>query len=334
MVLAQPQNDLIVTGKIGEEVTGEPLEGVNVFLANTTIGATSGKDGHFIITNIPYGSYDIIFSRLGYETAKKSFRSYKPGVFEFNISLKPKELSLKEVTINGTIPEDWRENLDNFTKVFIGETENSGKTRILNPEVLNFEKDPNTGALKAYSDSVIKVENDALGYMLYISLDSLVYDVQNEYIMYKFYPKFVELPPSDEKERLKWEENRRETYLVSSRHFFYSLVHKQLDADYYSLSKSSSVNEILLGFGIRISPHDLNLTTDADSAIFTLDLMGALEIKSYHGSPSFLDFLLPSLSIDKYGNVMEFDYAVRTSGYWAKLRVADLLPQNYVYTPK
>ncbi len=334
LILAQQQDSLTIKGKIVDDETGVPLYGVNVFLANTTIGTSSGKDGKFTITNVPFGSYDLIFSHVGYEIEKKSFHSYEAGVFEYNISLKPKMVSLKEITVTGTVPEDWKDNLEIFTKVFIGETENSRKTRILNPEVLDFVRDPSTDVLRAYSDSVIRVENDALGFMLYISLDSLVYDVRGETVLYRTYSRFVELPPVSEGERLTWEDNRQMTYLVSSRHFFCSLIHKQLDVDRYSLSQGSSISGIRSGFARRLVPGDLDLTTDRDSILYTFNFTGVLEVQSDQASLSYLEFLFPSVSIDKYGNLLQFDYSTKTYGYWANERIADLLPQNYVYKGK
>ncbi len=334
MVPAQQQGCITVEGKVTERGTGEPLEGVNIFLANTTLGTVSDKDGKFSITNIPFGPYEVVFSLVGYETVDKSFRSYRQASFHYDISLEAKEVNLKGVTVIGTVPEEWRKDLKMFTAVFIGQTDNSSETRILNPEVLEFTRDPNTDVLKAYSDSLIKVENDALGYMLYITLDSLVYDARGEGLIYLFYARFTELPPSGKGQEEKWEENRRKTYLRSSRHFFYALVHHQLDRDNYSLITGSSVMGMSSGFSERINPDRLDVTTDVDSSIFTFRFSGVLGIKPFLGSSSYLDFHFPSISVDKYGNVLGFDFSVWTYGYWANLRIADLLPQNYIYKEK
>ena len=336
---AQQISPLTIKGRVIDAESGAPLAVANVFLASTTVGTTTGKDGEFIINNVPFGTYDIIFSYVGYETEKKSFSSYKPGIFNYDISLKPKEINLNEVTVTGAVPEDWKENLEIFTKVFIGETENSRSTRILNPEVLNFVRDKSKNILKAYSDSVVRVENDALGYTLYISLDSLVYNIPDEIIKYKFYPRFDELSPADEQQRSAWENNRQKTYWFSARHFFYALVHKQLDADGFSLYKGSSVHNTLSGFVTRVSSKDLDLTTDSDSTFYTFNFTGVLKIhvlkiQSYPNSASLLDFSDLSVSIDKYGNLLEPGYSVEIYGYWSNQRIADLLPLNYIYPGK
>ncbi len=322
---AQLVNRITIKGKVVDKESKEPLENVNVFLANTTIGTTTDKDGKFIIDDVPYGSYNIIFSYIGYEVESRNFDSYKPYTFKYNISLKLKPININQVNVSAEVPEDWKEKLKIFKKIFIGETENSKSTKILNPEVLDFAEEKGTGAIKTVADSMLKIENKALGYMLYIVLDSVVY-MPEKNITYKYFPRFEELSPSSEEEKLTWEKNRQNTYLDSPRHFYYALVHKQLSQNYYSLHE--------IPYMTAISPEDLNLTCDRDSSVYTLNYRGAIEVKYYSNNPSTLNFIYPSVSIDKNGNLLTYFYSVETYGYWAKQRIADILPRDYVYPDK
>ncbi len=322
---------VIIRGRLTDVQSGAPLAGANVFLANTTLGTTTGKDGCFIISNAPFGSYDIVFSYVGYETEERSLSAYKSGELRYDISLKPKEISLSEVTVTGAVPEDWKENLEIFTRVFIGETDNAKSTRILNPEVLDFVRNKSENTLRAYSDSVIKIENNALGYILYVSLDSLVYDLPNAGVRYKIYPRFVELTPVDEKEESTWEKNRQKTYLLSPRHFFYALVHGQLGSDHYVLNTGASVNDILSGIQRRVFSDNLDVTTDRDSTLYTFSFPGVLKIDYVPNSPSLLVPTTPWVTIDKYGNLVGQAYPVEVYGYWSSQRIADFLPLNYIY---
>ena len=323
VIFAQGSNKLTIKGRVLDKETGAPLEYVNVFLSNTTIGTSTDKRGQFIVKNVPFGSYSIIFSYVGYEIVKRDFNSYQTETINYNISLKPKAINLQQINVTGHISEDWKDNLKIFTRIFLGETDNSKETKLLNPEVLNFVKDKKTNALKAYADSVVVVENKALGYKLFVYLDSVVY-MPERFVKYMFYPKFEELVPFSEKEKLVWESNRQKTYLDSPKHFFYALVHKQLDKDFYSLSEGS-------GTMSKIFPEELSLTSNSDSSIYTLNFMGSLAVRSFLGSKSYLNFLYSFVLIDKYGNLLNSSYAVEKSGYWAQQRVADLLPENYVY---
>ncbi len=176
---------------------------------------------------------------------------------------------------------------------------------------------------------MVIVENDALGYMLYIVLDSLKYN-PGENFQYSFYPRFKELKPLTAEEKLTWEKNRQQTYLNSPKHFFYSLVHRQLEKDYFAL-KEGTLNSLMSGGGTNIFQKDLRITCNPDSSIFQFDFTGGLKISSFLNAPSFLDFIYSSVSIDKYGNLLSPFYSVEIFGAWANLGIADLLPMNYIY---
>jgi hypothetical protein len=323
-VIARGNNKLTIEGRVLDKETGAPLEYVNVFLSNTTIGTSTDKNGQFIIKNVPFGSYNIIFSYVGYEIQNRNFYSYKPVTLNFNIFLNPKTINLNQVNVTGNIPEDWKENLKIFENAFIGETENSKETKILNPEVLNFVVDKKTKIFKAFTDSTLEVENKSLGYKLHIILDSLLY-FPNGNINYMFFSRFEELTADSKEQELEWKNNREKTYLNSSKHFFYALVHNQLDKDFYSLREGP-------GNGAKIFSGDLSIKSNRDSTIYTFNFMGNLTIKRYINPPSYLNFLYSFVQIDKFGNLLTSVYAVQTSGDWAKQRVADLLPENYAYS--
>ncbi len=91
-LLPQSVNSISIKGKVMDAGTGAPLSDVNVFLSNTTIGTTTGTDGQFVIKNVPLGTYNVIFSYIGYETEKKNLYAYKSDSFNFQIFLKEKQL--------------------------------------------------------------------------------------------------------------------------------------------------------------------------------------------------------------------------------------------------
>ena len=55
-----------LVGTVVDKRSGEPLVGVNIYLKNTSFGAASDAEGHFIIINIPPGSYDVAADYVGY----------------------------------------------------------------------------------------------------------------------------------------------------------------------------------------------------------------------------------------------------------------------------
>lgn len=56
-------------GRVTDKATGQPLLGVTVALAATKLGAFSDVDGDFEIKEIPSGSYTLIATSVGYDTA-------------------------------------------------------------------------------------------------------------------------------------------------------------------------------------------------------------------------------------------------------------------------
>ncbi|MEW6050463.1 MAG: carboxypeptidase-like regulatory domain-containing protein [Candidatus Zixiibacteriota bacterium] len=57
----------ILTGRIVDCRTGEPIFGASVLLVGTTIGAMSQSDGSFVVPKIQPGTYDCAFSSVSYE---------------------------------------------------------------------------------------------------------------------------------------------------------------------------------------------------------------------------------------------------------------------------
>ncbi|MFN9325658.1 MAG: carboxypeptidase-like regulatory domain-containing protein, partial [Flavobacteriales bacterium] len=56
-----------VTGTVTDSRTRAPLPFVNVLLEGTTVGATTGEDGRFVITDVKPGLYNVIVSSVGYQ---------------------------------------------------------------------------------------------------------------------------------------------------------------------------------------------------------------------------------------------------------------------------
>jgi len=57
-----------VAGKITYSKTGEPVVGATVQLAGTNHGRITDNEGHFILLNIPPGSYDLLVNFIGLES--------------------------------------------------------------------------------------------------------------------------------------------------------------------------------------------------------------------------------------------------------------------------
>ncbi|MFN6114550.1 MAG: TonB-dependent receptor [Flavobacteriales bacterium] len=89
-----------VTGTVTDSRTRAPLPFVNVLLEGTTVGATTGEDGRFVITDVKPGLYNVIVSSVGYQrrvVPEVMVGTAKP--VDLDIQLEPSATELKEVEI-------------------------------------------------------------------------------------------------------------------------------------------------------------------------------------------------------------------------------------------
>ena len=61
-----------VTGVVTDQVTGQPLEGVQVFLQGTGYGTLTNANGRYFLISVPPGTYTVAARRIGYATAERS----------------------------------------------------------------------------------------------------------------------------------------------------------------------------------------------------------------------------------------------------------------------
>ncbi len=97
-VFAQPKGT--IKGTVIDNVTLEPLPGVNIILSGTNIGAASGINGEFEISNIDVGNYRLKASAIGYQSAVKTdviVSSAKPAYVEFKLA--EQIIELGDVTV-------------------------------------------------------------------------------------------------------------------------------------------------------------------------------------------------------------------------------------------
>jgi len=55
-----------IKGRVTDSETGDPIKGATVQVVGTIMGTTTDQDGHFILTNVPVGKYDLKFSAVSY----------------------------------------------------------------------------------------------------------------------------------------------------------------------------------------------------------------------------------------------------------------------------
>jgi len=96
---ASIQAQTAVSGKITDAISGSPLVGATVYIPDLKLGAVSGRDGIYLIKDLPSGAYVLSISMIGY--ARQVQEVVVKGLINMNYSLRPSSTTLKDVIVTG-----------------------------------------------------------------------------------------------------------------------------------------------------------------------------------------------------------------------------------------
>lgn len=89
-----------VRGFVYDKTSGEPILFTNVYLKGTTMGASTDVNGFYSITRIPVGTYTLMSTYLGYDTAMAQI-TIKPGsIISQQLFLNKSSISLSEIQVS------------------------------------------------------------------------------------------------------------------------------------------------------------------------------------------------------------------------------------------
>ena len=229
-----------ISGTVTDE-SGNPIELVNVYITNTTIGASTDESGTFEFTTTLTGNRDIIFSRVGYEPVRRSVQlGESQRSFQFSVSLKEAEYELGEI---GVISDnrEWRRNYESFKQEFLGTSLFASETEIKNPWVIDFETNRNR-ELIASANEPLEIVNMALGYNIYVDLDEYNWNRDLSTGFFRMDVRYEELTSNNEIVQNRWEENRKRAYQGSFEHFLNSIYEDNLLRNGFEPVRPSSSN--------------------------------------------------------------------------------------------
>lgn len=206
------QAQLTLQGRVQNGADLSPLAFANVFLAHTTRGTVVNEDGTFILKDVPNGRFDLVVSRVGFETLKLSVLTTDSKTYR--LILKPAENLLPTVTVTAKWNAKWQKNLAFFLAHFIGTSQHADQCQLINPEVLDFSDTPSR--FKARASDLICIENQALGYRTKYALLDFSYDYQAQLLFFKGYPVYEPLTPKDHQQARRWRTNRARPIRVRS----------------------------------------------------------------------------------------------------------------------
>lgn len=331
-------NKFTISGKVIDAESSKALNDVNVYIAYSQMGTATNNDGMFIISNIPFGTFNLIISCIGYNSIVVEINLSNYSGKNMQFQLQPKIYVLPTVNIIDNDADLWRENMNLFTNEFVGTTENADETIIEDPYIVEFDTNEN-GELTAKAEEPLVLFNNALGYKITYFLNKFVSNGLTT--QFNGFPVFEELTARDDAERNKWKINRRKTYLGSLRHFLKSIcenynkpwirisdigyrVSSQLELD----SKSPSITVITAKYLKK---------TDNDKEMF-LTFKDFWNVYYKYPNPdsdnfsvirqSWIKLHADSVCIDAYGRYYD-SYKIQTFGSWAVYRMADMIPYEY-----
>jgi len=209
------------TGLVTDSSTGKPLEGVSVYLNNTSKGTTTKKDGSYHL-DIPTGIWQLVVSTIGYTTTIINLDATQSSA-TLHIRLRQSATELTAVTVEPYEKRGWAKYGKFFRDNFIGADINGASCTILNPEALRFHFYQRSNRLSVTAAEPLLIDNLALGYTLEYKLEEFVADWDTKITTWQGYPFFHEMQPKNKEKEEDWRRNRKLAYRGSMMHFMRSL---------------------------------------------------------------------------------------------------------------
>jgi hypothetical protein len=351
--LGQAGSRALISGRVVDAETGQPLPGAHVFIASSMIGTVTDTNGQFDLHDVPVGAHRLYVSMLGFEPDFRDIMLRTGKDYQFDFELKESILDVGEIIVEGERDKNWKKRLEKFTRMFIGETPNALETSITNPEVLDFEE--KRGSFTAVAAAPLIIENRALGYRIQYFLKD--FESTPSRVRYDGEGLYEEMDASSEEEATRWEEKRRAAFIGSFRHFMLAIIAGRSEAQGFKTYSRPSVgggvgdtfnrSAAMASQRFPLDPTTILKPGEAENEYF-LDFeghmgvvfMGEKEDESYldwsmrpersnprfQTSWTFLDHG-PAV-VDYKGDTLD-PYGVVFMGYWAFERVADDPPKEY-----
>ncbi len=214
-----------LTGKVTDKQTGQPLAGVSVYIANTSIGSVTNNKGEYVLNQVAINSFELIASIVGYETEAANVSMNVSTKQDFSLAAKVNEL---EEVVVGTFEKDgWQKWGRVFLENFIGTSEIAKGCTIKNYKAIRFRYFKKQDQLTAHAMEPLIIENKSLGYSIRYDLIKFSSDFKSGYVLYAGYPLFSEMKGSKSKMK-KWKANRAYVYYGSMLQFMRAMYRNKV----------------------------------------------------------------------------------------------------------
>lgn len=120
------QNTL--TGIITDKNNNEPIVFVNIYLPQLEKGGTTDETGKFSITNLPNGTFKIVFSIIGYETLSQTITI--PSTEPLLIALSPSAIEMEEIIVSTPFHKLQSENVMKVERESVSDLKSKGSVTL------------------------------------------------------------------------------------------------------------------------------------------------------------------------------------------------------------
>lgn len=230
---------LTISGKIINQADTKPVANASVFLSNASVGSKTDNDGTFTLRNAKPGKYDLVISIIGFETYNQSVIVDNVDIILPSITIFPKTIGLKEVTIKYHADPEREKYFAWFSDEFLGTSQLAKECKIMNPGIIDFEYDEEKSVLTASSTDFLVIENDALGYRIKYLLTNFSLDKKQgieKKIYYRGAVLFEQLKGTPAQER-HWKNSRQQVYENSPMHFLRSAIGGRIEQEGFRVNR-------------------------------------------------------------------------------------------------
>lgn len=112
-----------LTGTVTDSRTGETIPGVNLYFPQLERGAATNFDGYYFLENIPYGTYTLRISSVGYLSLNRTIEINSPDT-SLDIELREDIIGLEEVIVTGYTEQSRNRITGSITTVSAQQIEN------------------------------------------------------------------------------------------------------------------------------------------------------------------------------------------------------------------
>jgi hypothetical protein len=330
-----------ITGKVVNDVSGEPLVGASVYINNSTIGSTTGLDGSYTLVNVMPGTYDIIVTFVSFEAIIHRI-SVNDKPLKFTFRMNEKATQMRNILVMSD--ELRRQRIAKFRELFLGITLAAERSKILNEDDILFEGGEKKGEIIAFSEQPLIVVNRELGYRIYFELKEFYLDEGQGLSYFLGYTRFEDLESSNAD---KWARKRMQYYLGSTMHFYHSLADGNTEENDFRIFLVKEVAGSRMKTKSPVSGDSI-IVYDTVSRKNYIDVKGSLIVnylkdpfhKSHlktkvmfprataRGVESTVSILEQPCYLDRSG-LLENPMSVRYSGFWGYEKLANMLPVDF-----